>query len=350
MFSNIEIKGILVHGKRDTGAKINAMPLNIYDQLNMKLNGDLQLKPCNDVKIVGYTKQSVSNVGQIAMTCTHANVMKKCLFYVTDITGTKVILGLNFCTAFNLVKIICDEKYACKQVTIDVINDFPKGLDVPDVSSTKVLPPVDVHLKLQPDCTNHILELHPDLFDGFGTIKHAMVKLDIDQAAIPVVQPPKKVPQAMTEPLKKKIERMEHLKVIHKLDMNEATDWCHNLVLVCKPNGNRHVCLDHRTINNALRFNVHNSRTFQDITSSIRHVAKVSKIDANSGFWTLPMDANSQLLTTFNTPWGRYCFTKMPFGLNQAQYFFQFYMDQNFRDINPTTNLITDDVMMHGEN
>ena len=61
------------------------------------------------------------------------------------------------------------------------------------------------------------------------------------------------------------------------------------------------------------------------------------------------MDANSQLLTTFNTPWGRYCFTKMPFGLNQAQYFFQFYMDQNFRDINPTTNLITDDVMVHGE-
>ena len=83
--------------------------------------------------------------------------------------------------------------------------------------------------------------------------------------------------------------------------------------------------------------------------SSIRHVAKVSKIDANSGFWTLPMDANSQLLTTFNTPWGRFCFTKMLFGLNQAQYFFQFYMDQNFRDINPTTNLIADDVMVHGE-
>ena len=126
-------------------------------------------------------------------------------------------------------------------------------------------------------------------------------------------------------------------------------DWCHNLVLVYKPDGSLHVCLDPRTINNALRFNVHNSRTFQDIMSSIRCVAKVSKIDANSGFWTLPMDPDSQLLTTFNTPWGQYCFVKMPFGLNQAQYFFQFYMDQNFRDINSTTNLITDDVMVHGE-
>ena len=180
-------------------------------------------------------------------------------------------------------------------------------------------------------------------------MKHAMVKLDIDQAEIPVVQPPRKVSQAMIEPLKREIERMEYLKVIHKLDINEATNWCHNLILVCKPNGSLHVCLDSRTINNALRFNVHNSRTFQYITSSIRHGAKVSKIFANSGFWTLPMDANSQLLPTFNTPWVRHCFTKMPFGLNEAQYFFQFYMDQNFRDINPTTNLIMYDVMVHGE-
>ena len=58
-------------------AEINVMPLNVYDQLNMKLNGNLQLKPCNDVKIVGYTKQSVSIVGKLAMTCTHANVIKK---------------------------------------------------------------------------------------------------------------------------------------------------------------------------------------------------------------------------------------------------------------------------------
>ena len=40
----------------------------------------------------------------------------------------------------------------------------------------------------------------------------------------------------------------------------------------------------------------------------------------------------------------------MPFGLNQAQYFFQYYMDQNFQDINFTTNIIADDVMIHGEN
>ena len=101
----------------------------------------------------------------------------------------------------------------------------------------------------------------------------------------------------MVEPLKQEIDRMTSLGVIRKLNINKATDWCHNLVLVCKPNGKLWVCLDPRTINKALRFNVHNARTFQDVTSSIRRVTKVSKIDANSGFWTLPMDEDSQILT-----------------------------------------------------
>ena len=39
----------------------------------------------------------------------------------------------------------------------------------------------------------------------------------------------------------------------------------------------------------------------------------------------------------------------MPFRLNQSQYFFQFYMDLHFEGMNPTTNVIADDVMIHGE-
>lgn len=208
---------------------------------------------------------------------------------------------------------------------------------------------MDDHLKLRPDCKAHIMELFPDLFDGVGTMKDAVVKLDVNQMIAPVIQPPRKIPHVMIKPLKKEINRMMDLGVMRKLDINKAKDWCHNLVLVHKPSGKLRVCLDPRTINSALRFNVHNSRTFQDVTSSIRRVSKVSKIDANSGLWTLPMDEESQLLMMFNTPWGRYCFTKMPFGLNQAQYFFQYYMDCHFQDINSTTNVIADDIMIHSE-
>ena len=61
------------------------------------------------------------------------------------------------------------------------------------------------------------------------------------------------------------------------------------------------------------------------------------------------MDPASQLLTTFNTPWGRCCFLKMPFGLNQLQYFFQITMDTYFGYLNEGTHVITDNVKIHGE-
>ena len=102
----------------------------------------------------------------------------------------------------------------------------------------------------------------------------AQVKLDIDPSIPPVVQPPRKITQAMTEPLKKEIDQMLELKVIRKLDINEAMDWCHNLVLVRKPNGKLRVYLDPHTINKALRFNVQKACTFQDIVSNLGTVSK----------------------------------------------------------------------------
>ena len=56
----------------------------------------------------------------------------------------------------------------------------------------------------------------------------------------------------------------------------------------------------------------------------------------------------SQLLTTFDTPWGWYCFLKLLFGLCGLQYFFQFYVDFNFKAINKGTHIIADDVLMVG--
>ena len=136
------------------------------------------------------------------------------------------------------------------------------------------------------------------------------------------------------------------MKVIRKLDINEASDWVHALVLVVKPNGKLHVCLDPHTLNAVLQHNIHNAQRFIDSKAQIQGFTHCSKIYANSGFWTLPLDAMSQLLTTFDTPWGRYCFLKLPFRLCESQYFFQFYMDLNFKAINDSTHIITDDVLI----
>ena len=100
-------------------------------------------------------------------------------------------------------------------MAVDIINsEFPRGLDPGNGTNLPKLPPVDVNLKLRPDCKAHVMELYPDLFEGVGTIQSAKVKLDVDPNILSVVQPPRKIPSAMVEPLKKEIDHMLNLGVI----------------------------------------------------------------------------------------------------------------------------------------
>ena len=209
-------------------------------------------------------------------------------------------------------------------------SEFPIGIDLHQTQQD-ILPPVPISTKLEgDDVKQQIMDLYPDLFSGVGTIKNVMVHLDVKPGAVPVVCSPCHVPYAVRPKLKEEFNRMLKLGVIRKLDINEASDWVHALVTVIKPNGKLCVCLDPRTLNSVLHHSVHNAKRFIDIISKVKGFKYVSKIDANSGFWTLPLDLSSQLLTTFDTQWGRFCFMKLPFRLCESQYFFQYYMDLNF--------------------
>ena len=60
-----------------------------------------------------------------------------------------------------------------------------------------------------------------------------------------------------------------------------------------------------------------------DTLAQLAGATTFSKIDANSGFWQIPLEVESRLLTTFITPQGRYCFNKLPFGIASASELFQ---------------------------
>ena len=73
-----------------------------------------------------------------------------------------------------------------------------------------------------------------------------------------------------------------------------------------------------------------------------------TKLDANRGYWQIPLDEESQLLTTFNTPFGRFCYQVTPFGIKSAQEVFQKRMSQNFGDLEGVETDI-DDIIIHAE-
>ena len=46
-------------------------------------------------------------------------------------------------------------------------------------------------------------------------------------------------------------------------------------------------------------------------------------MDANLGFWQVPLSKESASLTTFITPYGRFCFNQLAFGISSALELFQ---------------------------
>ncbi|KAF4531063.1 hypothetical protein B566_EDAN017136, partial [Ephemera danica] len=45
-----------------------------------------------------------------------------------------------------------------------------------------------------------------------------------------------------------------------------------------------------------------------------------SKLDCKDSFWQVQLHPESRLLTTFLTPWGRYCFNRLSMGLSSSTY------------------------------
>ena len=89
-------------------------------------------------------------------------------------------------------------------------------------------------------------------------------------------------------------------------------------------------------------------RTFEDISARMPKVQFFSKFDATSGYWQLPLDENSSHLTTFNTPFGRYRYLVLPFGISSASEIWQRAMEEEFADLKGV-EIVVDDILVWGE-
>lgn len=71
--------------------------------------------------------------------------------------------------------------------------------------------------------------------------------------------------------------------------------------------------------------------------------AKVfSVVVVNHGFWEIQLDEESYKLCTFNTPFGRYCFKRLSFGVFSTLEVFQKYIAQRLEDLDSVVNVKND--------
>ena len=95
------------------------------------------------------------------------------------------------------------------------------------------------------------------------------------------------------------------------------------MVTVPKRSGDVRICVDLKPLNESVLREIHPMPKVDETLAQLAGAALFSKLDANSGFWQIPLAEESRSLTTFVTPFGRYHFNKLPFGISSAPELFQ---------------------------
>lgn len=151
----------------------------------------------------------------------------------------------------------------------------------------------------------------------FSSVKCTPIKIKLKEGVTPYcVATARRIPIPLQEKVRKELERMKELDVIEEI--TEPTEWVSPMVPVIKPNGTIRLCVDLKKLNKAIERERYVIPTFDDIIHNLRGATVFSKLDAQSGFWQIPLDKDSAKLTTFITPYGRFFMKRLPFGISSA--------------------------------
>ena len=187
--------------------------------------------------------------------------------------------------------------------------------------------------------TIFVKDTYQDVFEGLGTLGPAL-HLEVDPEMSPVQLPPRKIPESLEQPLREHLDELVKLEVIERVDY--PTDWVSAIVVAPKPNGKIRLCLDPRPLNKALKRCHHPIPTIDDVLPELSN----AKVFTN-GYWQVELDEESSLLTTFNTPFGRFKWQRMPFGISPAGEIFQQRLDQAIDDLDGVRT-VADDILVIG--
>ena len=297
--------------KLDTGAQCNVLPYSLYCKLTRE-----KLRKSN-TWLVSYTGHKIPVMGKASLPVKLKGKFHPVEFHVIEHPATPVI-GLQTSNDLNLVKRVS---------AVDTQRDENSSSDTSNLD------------------VNEILKKYEDVFDGIGCLEGAY-RIKIDSSITPVVHPPRKILFTQREKVKGELDRMEALGVICKAD--EPTEWVSSLVVVQKPNGKVHVCLDPRDLNKAIQREHYPMKTVEEVAAELSDAKVFSVLDATSGFWHIKLDEASTQLLTFNTPFGRYQYLRMPFGINSVPEVFQKKMSQAFEELSGVKT-IADDIFIWGK-
>ena len=130
----------------------------------------------------------------------------------------------------------------------------------------------------------------------------------------PCWTPPHRIAPAWRDPLKKEVTSWLEKGIIKPSN----SPWSSPVVPVRKPDGSLRLCVDYRALNKITTPDPYPIPRIDELIDELNGARYLTKIDLNKGFLQIPLNPGDQPKTAFQTPWGKYEFTRMPFGLMNA--------------------------------
>lgn len=144
--------------------------------------------------------------------------------------------------------------------------------------------------------------------------------------------------------VKKELDSMEG-GIIKKI--NEPTPFCSQMVIV-KQKGKIRICLDPTDLNKILLRRHFLLKMLEDIGAQVSGSKVFTLLELQKEFWQLTVTEKTQKYLAFKTPWGRYTFLRVPFGIATAPEVFQQVITEILKGLPNVANSM-DDILIYAE-
>ena len=140
----------------------------------------------------------------------------------------------------------------------------------------------------------------------------------------PVSSHPYRIAPRYRDEVKAQINHLLELGILQP----STSPWSSSIVTVKKKDGGIRICVDYRAVNAISAPDPYQMPLIEELLDLLGAAKFISKVDLNKGFHQIPISPPDMSKTAFCTPWGKFEFKVMPFGLRNGPAVFQRLMDQ----------------------
>ena len=115
-----------------------------------------------------------------------------------------------------------------------------------------------------------------------------------------MIHAPRKCPINLRDEIEEELKTMESQGIIRKV--REPTEWVSSRLYFRKKNGKLRPCLDPKDLNRAIMRSHYKTPTMEELAHKLSGAQHFSKLDAKSGYGSIPLEEESQLSSTFHSP------------------------------------------------